>query len=135
MCQTGRIMLIEIWERLRGYDKWIQTEAKIVTSEEIRSKLGEKYRRRDGSNLLFWQDQQGEPQYGAFVTFDTSPLYQTLEGEGVSIRYNPARPSRYYCRPLFLSWAAQIAKAVLGVAIFGGFLVWRIWSIIERRGL
>jgi hypothetical protein len=26
MWHPGAIMLIEIWERLRGYDKWIQTE-------------------------------------------------------------------------------------------------------------
>jgi hypothetical protein len=26
-------MLIEIWERLRGYDKWIETEAKIESSK------------------------------------------------------------------------------------------------------
>jgi hypothetical protein len=28
----GDIMLIEIWERLRGYDKWIQTEATVQSS-------------------------------------------------------------------------------------------------------
>jgi len=27
------IMLIEIWEHLRGYDKWIQTEATIQSSD------------------------------------------------------------------------------------------------------
>jgi hypothetical protein len=35
----GAIMLIEIWERLRGYDKWVQTEAKIESSnlEEVKT--------------------------------------------------------------------------------------------------
>ena len=26
-------MLIEIWERPHGYDKWVQTEAKIESSD------------------------------------------------------------------------------------------------------
>jgi hypothetical protein len=33
MWQTKAIMLIEIWERLRGYDKWVQTEAKVESSQ------------------------------------------------------------------------------------------------------
>jgi hypothetical protein len=28
-------MLIEIWERLRGYDKWIKTEATVQSSELV----------------------------------------------------------------------------------------------------
>jgi hypothetical protein len=131
-------MLIELWERLRGYDKWIETEARIDSADAIKKALGKRYRNlgsgRFSADLLVWKDQYARAHYGAFVNHDTSPLYQMLEGETLIIRYDPARPGRYYCRALWLSWTAFIAKAVLAVAAGGGFIVWRIWSIIKGRG-
>jgi hypothetical protein len=131
-------MLIEIWERLRGYDKWIAVEAKVVSAAQIRRKLGKRYQVSPTSQLsgelLFWKDMEGEPHFGAFVTHETSPLYQLLEGEPIAICYNPAKPDHYYCRPHFMSWAALITKAIFAGVVGGGFIVWRIWMIIHRRG-
>jgi hypothetical protein len=129
-------MLIELWERLRGYDKWIPTEARIESSEKIRKALGKRFPNLRSSRVDFlaWQDLRGKTRYGAFATHDTSPLYQLLEGESVSIRYDPTRPDSFYCRALWISRAAHLAKAsLLGVA-GGGFIVWRIWMIIKRHG-
>jgi hypothetical protein len=132
-------MLIEIWERLRGYDKWIPAEARVYSASEIRKKLGKRYQISPSSQfsgeLLVWRDQRGEPQFGPFVTHETSPLYQLLEGEAIAIRYNPAKPNCYYCRPHFLAWLALITKAVLIGTICLGFIVWRIWTIFKYRGL
>ena len=132
-------MLIEIWERLRGYDKWVPAEAYVCSVTEIRKKLGKRYQIpadiQFSGQLLLWFDDYELPSFGTFVTHETSPLYQLLEGESIVILYNPAKPDQYYCRPHFLSWGATITKAVLGVAIFGGFLVWRIWMILKHRGL
>jgi len=36
-------MLIEIWERLRGYDKWIPAKTRVYSAADIRRKLGERY--------------------------------------------------------------------------------------------
>jgi hypothetical protein len=130
-------MLIEIWERLRGYDKWIQTEARIDSAGAARKALGKRYRvsnsSRFSANLLVWRDQRGKTHYGAFVNHDTSPLYQLLEDETITIRYDPARPDRYYCRSLWLSWTAFIAKTGLGLAVSLVFFVWVIWTILKGR--
>jgi hypothetical protein len=130
-------MLIEIWERLRGYDKWIPADAFVYSATEIRKKLGKRYQISPESQfsgeLLVWLDDYEEVHVGTFVTHETSPLYQLLEGETIPIRYHPAKPDRYYCRSHFLSWLALIAKATLGVTVFGGFIVWRIWSILKGR--
>jgi hypothetical protein len=138
LCHTGAIMLIELWERLRGYDKWIPAEAYVYPATEIRKKLGKRYQISPESQfsgeLLVWLDDYEQAHVGTFVTHETSPLYQLLEGESIPILYNPAKPDRYYCRPHFLSWLARLTKAILAVVVFGGFLGWRIWMIIERRG-
>jgi hypothetical protein len=92
-------MLIEIWERMRGYDKWISVEARVYSASEIRKKLGKRYQispeNRFSSELLFWRDLDGEAHFGPFVNHETSSLYQLLEDESIEIRYNPAKPDSY----------------------------------------
>jgi hypothetical protein len=133
------IMLIEIWERLRGYDKWVPAEAKVFSAEQFYKIHGVEYKvspaNQFSGDLLVWKDNEGEPHFGPFVTHETSPLYQLLEGESIAICYNPAKPDHCYCRPYFTSLVVLIIKAILGVVVFGGFFVWRIWMIIKHRGL
>jgi hypothetical protein len=130
-------MFIEIWERLRGYDKWIETQATVESAAEIRRALGKRYQEspesRVSGRLLIWKDQYCRTQCGGFVAHDISPLYQLLDGETISIRYNPTHPDRYYCRANWLSWAAFILKTILVVAAAGGFIIWRIWTILKGR--
>jgi hypothetical protein len=132
------IMLIELWERLRGYDKWVEAEAKVVSYETLRKELGDKIPKpresQFSSDILVWMDQQGELQFGPFVNHEGSRLFQTFEGEIVPIRYDPSKPSRYYNREYFVGWVANIAKAFAAVTLGGGFIVWRIWMIMKHRG-
>ena len=130
-------MLIEIWERLRGYDKWIEAEAVIVSGKKIRREFGLPALRSDSrfsSDLLMWVDREGEKRFGPFVNQDTSPLYQLLEGETVLVRYDPSKPDRFYNRAHFLSWVAMLTKAALALIVCGGFIAWRIWMIVIRHG-
>jgi hypothetical protein len=85
-------------------------------------------------DLLVWLDDYEQAHVGTFVTHETSPLYQLLEGESIEIRYNPAKPDGYDCRPHFLSWLGMITKAVLAGVVGGGFIVWRVWMIFKHRG-
>lgn len=131
-------MLIELWERLRGYDKWTEADAAIVSFESVRKKLGVRALKRGSSSfssdLLSWTDDRGKRHFGAFINQDISPLYQMLEGETIRICYDPANPDRYYNRKYFVHWVATIAKAIAALAIGGGFIAWRIWTIIAHHG-
>jgi hypothetical protein len=101
--QTECAMLIELWERLRGYNKWIETEAKVESSqvkETQHSDDGIDYSTYDSNDVLVWADQQGENQRAYFKVPDDSPLYQLVGGETITIRYNPAEPDQYYLREL-----------------------------------
>lgn len=131
-------MLIELWERLRGYDKWADTEARVVSFDTYRRLFGAGAKTRPtsrmSSDLLTWKDGKGARRYSGFINFDTSPLYQLLDGNKITIRYDPAKPDRYYNREYFLSWLGFWAKRIAAGVIGGGFIVWRVWMIVKHRG-
>jgi hypothetical protein len=103
-------MLIEIWERLRGYDKWLQTEATIKSSELAEVWVATDPDDRGGKNKpsgaaikewrstcsLAWSDAASQPHKAQFEVSDNSPLFQLYEGQAVTIRYNPANPGEFY---------------------------------------
>jgi hypothetical protein len=129
-------MLIEIWERLRGFDKWIETEAKIesskVEAEAIKNSHGavRDYVYSSGDTLT-WTDAAGEKHSAGFKVPDDSPLYQLVGGETVTIRYDPARPDRYYFRELLRTQVHTAVKATAGtlialtVAVIAGYFYLR----------
>jgi hypothetical protein len=131
------IMLIEIWERLRGYDKWVETEAKIESSNlektpvEGRSGTVVSYLYASGDTLT-WTDRQGEKQYADFTVPDDSPLYQFIGGETVTIRYDPAHPDRFYYRDLLRTRIHSAVKTTLILIFFGGLFLLRFVALIAR---
>jgi hypothetical protein len=68
------------------------------------------------------------------MAYETSPFFQMLAGETLSIRYDPSNPDRYYNRAYFLTRTFFWTKVAGGLAIFGAFIAWRVWMIITRRG-
>ena len=101
------IMLIELWERLRGYDKWVKTEAMVESSQLTRIRhVGEEgsvYYTEASDCTLFWTDDQCKTQTASFNVPADSALYQLIGGERVSIRYDPSRPERFYVPALLRS--------------------------------
>jgi len=96
-------MLIEWWERLRGYDKWTPAVATVQSTEL--SRVGEIGHDNSKSALALgwesvctirWQDQNQNEQTAVFRAYEESPLYQLCEGDKVNIRFNPAMPSEYF---------------------------------------
>lgn len=61
-------------------------------------------------------------------------MFQLLEGETISIRYNPQRPNRFYNREHFQAWAGMLTKALLAIVLGGGFIAWRVWMIVTQHG-
>lgn len=113
-------MLIELWERLRGYDKWVQTTAKVESSIVEKTLHGNRsgpssysYRSRV---VLRWKDKDLENEVAIFRVPDDSPLYMLVGGEAIPIRYNPAQPDQLYLRELLQTRVRTFAKQALLVA-------------------
>jgi len=126
-------MLLECWERLCGYDKWIETEATVERSDlreiPIRDRFGKVrsfgYKTRD---VITWTDRNGEEHRANFEVGMGSTLYLLAEGQSVVIRYNPCRPARFYLREL-LCWRMQLAfKFVLAVVVILALMFLKVWD-------
>jgi hypothetical protein len=124
-------MLIELWERLRGYDKWVQTEAKIESSDVEKTPVTDRYGRvvdyaYNAGDVITWVDNRGENQYATFDVAEGSKLYQLVDGDSVTIRYDPAQPDRFYYRDLLRyrvkvtvrATVILLAVAAIYIAIF-----------------
>jgi hypothetical protein len=102
------IVLIEIWERLRGFDKWVQTEATIKSSDLAEVNIGDirtspwvhsqSVEEWNSSCALKWIDHSGNSHENEFEVAEESPLFQLYDGQTVAIRYNPSNPDQFYLR-------------------------------------
>jgi hypothetical protein len=108
-------MLIEIWERLCGYDKWVQVEATVVSSELIEPMIksscnGSFFNKHPIKNpfvvwlsrcAIRWTDTSGGSHTANYSVSESSGLFLLYEGQTVSIRCNPANPEEFYNRSLY----------------------------------
>jgi hypothetical protein len=125
------IMLMAIWEWLRGYSKWTPAEATVVFVKEEHT-----YTDKDGKQLhysyitgdrLVWTDAGGEKRSAPLRPAGKDPKYQFAEGETASIRYNPSNPEQYYFRELEkmrVRYVISTALTVIAVAIISVGYVW-----------
>jgi len=123
-------MLIEIWERLRGYDKWVKTNATVCRSatEKVEHQgRGGPYYTTEAGDVIEWTDSTGEKQYADSNAPEGSKLFQLTTGDTVEIRYNPAKPDDFYFRDLVQLRVRQAASAtllaLLVLSIYG-LMIW-----------
>ncbi|MGD0938938.1 MAG: DUF3592 domain-containing protein [Terracidiphilus sp.] len=129
-------MLIEIWERLRGYDKWTQTEATVESSVEQKDTVvyrGNKFDEYSSNDVIVWKDAQGEKQYADFTVQENSPLFQLIDGNSVSIRFNPAKPDEFYYRDLLRERVRKFVGSALVILFIATLIVLRIWTGMLMR--
>jgi hypothetical protein len=101
-------MMIEIWEHLRGYDKWPRTEATIKSSDLAEVEIGRvrysSFSRAEpidewkSANVLTWSDATGSVHEAEYTVAEDSPLFQLYDGQTISIRYDPLNPNQFYLR-------------------------------------
>ena len=125
-------MLIELWERIRGYDRWVETSATIessqVTETPVASRSGGIAGYTYGAgDVIAWTDPSGEKHYADFNVDDKSPLYQYVGGESVAIRYDPANPDQFYYRDLLKSRVNSTLRVALGVMVLVVLIVLSGW--------
>ena len=126
-------MFLELWERLRGYDQWVETQAAVERSDvsvtSYTGRSGEVIDTYDAGDLITWTDSSGEKQYATFEIEQDSPLFQLIGGESVTIRYDPAHPDRFYYRDLLRSRVRSACKAILTILVIAGLVGGFIWAL------
>ncbi len=123
-------MFIELWERLRGYDKWIETEATIESSELEDNEVARVYSRGRSAPIVKsqsvcvvgWTDASGKTHTARYAATEGTPLYQLLDGEKTTIRYNPEDPDQFYIRDLLKSKIDITLRWKVGPLLIGGGL-------------
>jgi hypothetical protein len=119
-------MLIKLWEKLRGYDNWTQTDATIKSSEmedhvyDYRGQIKDEY---ESVDTLVWTDREGNQQTAPCRVPDDSPLYQLIGGEKVTIRYNPQNPEEFYFPELLKGRLRHFLLQLATVVLFLGSIL------------
>ena len=122
-------MLIEVWEKFRGFDEWTETEATVISSVPKPSGVldGGKASKNPSATQwnaavrIVWKDASGEAYSEQFEVGEDSPLYQLCEGNPLLIRVDPKRPAEVYVRGLIESNVMIVWKGALTIAL--GFLL------------
>jgi hypothetical protein len=127
-------MLIEIWERLRGYDKWVQTEATIKSShlDEVivaATRSGEPIYGWQGNEEISWVDKDGVQQCEPLAVSENSPVFKMYDGNPVVIRYNPASPYNFYVREQLRYQVNLGAKILLASLVAAGVILAMILNL------
>lgn len=109
--------LLDFWESQRGYYRWTETTARIDSTslQEVSGRGGVTWFSRD---TIRWKDANGEEHFGSFRVSDKSSLYMEVEGNAVTIRYDPLHPDKYYYRALLADRITMSAKALMMIAGF-----------------
>jgi hypothetical protein len=128
-------MMTKLWERLLGYDKWIETTATFEAADVQKTP----HHSRDGSvsytytsfDTILWADQSGATHRADFKVPDDSPIYQMVDGNQATIRYDPTQPDRFYYPDLFRTRIAtvlqRIGYTILFLVILTLFIALHIW--------
>lgn len=138
MAKLNAVTLIEMWERLRGYDRWTLADAKVRSSRVEKTAHSDRagnvtYTWASGDELV-WTDHKGEEHSADFTVPDDSPLYQLIGGETVSIRYDPSDPDRFYFRDLLQSRVHTAVKTTVYTLLFLAFLAGFLLLRLALRG-
>lgn len=124
-------MLVEIWEWLRGYNRWTQAEARIAFLKEdhVYHDAGGKelhYSHVTGRRLV-WTDALGQTHQAPFKQLGDEPKYQLAEAEIEAIRYNPTNPEQFYCRRLStlkIRYYVSMTFSIIFVIVFCIGYIW-----------
>jgi hypothetical protein len=128
-------MMTKLWERAIGYDKWIETIATFGAANVQKTP----HNGRDGSvsytynsfDTISWTDHSGATHSADFKVPDNSPIYQMVDGNQATIRYDPSRPDRFYYPDLFRTRIdtvlQRIGYTILFLVILALFVALHLW--------
>jgi hypothetical protein len=108
-------MILEIWERLRGFDKWPQVEATIQSSAVEKATRLRKGSRVDEWKTVYeiaWTDPAGLLQRKQMALPGMSRDLNLIDGVGISVRYKPTDYSKFFIRE-------ELRRRILKEALLG----------------
>ena len=130
-------MLIELWEKIRGYDQWAEATATVKSSHVNQQvvghdRMGRPFYEWRGDEELIWTDKSGVEQSEPLSVSEDSPLFQYFEGKALRIRYNPADPAEYYV-PEQLEYQIRRTERIIlwGMAIVSAIVT--LFAILLRN--
>jgi hypothetical protein len=89
-------VLEQLIEKWRGIDRWQVTDATVVSYEVI-SEGGYKKGPPSARITFFYHDGTHSIQSGELVADSLTSLYNLEVKDTFQIRFNPQRPSKFYC--------------------------------------
>ena len=118
-------LIVDLCGRLKGYGGWIETTARIESSDTQRTLAR---RTKDGQPIYRWQsiekiaysDETGNAHIQFFTVTEGSLLQDFKTGQSILICYNPSDPSKFYVRKQLeykVKRALWIALAVGAVVV------------------
>ena len=116
-------MWLEFWERLRGYDKWVEASATIETPHSEDASHEPLWT----GDVLVWTDHHGQRQAAEFIVPDDCTLYQKVTGDKLLIRYNPHQPEQFYFRQLHRIRVHTTVKRIAIAISLIGLVVMAFW--------
>lgn len=88
-------MLDKLIQKLRGIDRWPETEAKVVSSEIV-SEGGYNQPPPSARIAFYYRDSKEETQSGEMAVDSYTSLYNLQVDDTFTIRFNPRKPSQFY---------------------------------------
>ena len=89
-------MLQELIEKWRGIDHWQETNATVV-SYEVLSEGGNKEGPPQSKITFFYHDATNSIQSGEMTVDSLTSLYNLNTNDTFQVRFNPQKPSKFYC--------------------------------------
>ncbi len=128
-------MLIKLWERLHGYDKWTPVDAIVQSSDLAEVDFGPRPGRNEKPTLtewessctIMWVDSDGKRHTARFEVREGSPLFQLYGGQKVGIRYDPSAPDRFYLPGVLKSKVFSTIKWLILTVIFALIALFILW--------
>jgi Protein of unknown function (DUF3592) len=89
-------MLEQLFEKWRGIDRWPQTEATVVSIEVV-SEGGYRQPPPSAKICFLYRDTTNSTQSGELTVDNLTSLYNLQANDTFQIRFNPQKPSKFYC--------------------------------------
>lgn len=114
-------MIEELWRKLRGIDRWPETEADVAGVYRFEGRRNCKL-----AVVSFrYKDENGRYHTGQLRVDTYSSIYNLSVGDVINVRYNPARPDRFWSDEcgLPVQTSLLVAWAIAALALLSYVLI------------